>query len=288
MRRGGGLTPAAQAEVTPYVAGTATPYTAPLYPGPDATAPLLFPVATGEDGVVEVWSDAAVRLELEAVHPTWGANRVTLDVEWPPDYLDPSGDPFPQYATDADLAAHAAAADPHAGYLTPGEADGAYAALDHTHPEQVVGYYILSTLTAMVEPQTGRFRVDSGDSTTATQLAMHHTSSKGTDAQAFFQAMAAGDTLWFQQQPEYERWTRYRVTAAPTVNPTWSLVPVAVESAGLAIQPNQTAFVQLTMAAGAGGGGAPLDYARLVVSATAPAAPAPPSDAFWLNPTEVA
>jgi hypothetical protein len=34
--------------------------------------------------------------------------------------------------------------------------------------------------------------------------------------------------------------------------------------------------------------GGVLDYARLVVAATPPAAPATPSDAFWLNPTEVA
>jgi hypothetical protein len=35
-------------------------------------------------------------------------------------------------------------------------------------------------------------------------------------------------------------------------------------------------------------GGGVLDYARLVVSDTTPAAPAAPSDAFWLNPSESA
>ena len=34
--------------------------------------------------------------------------------------------------------------------------------------------------------------------------------------------------------------------------------------------------------------GGVIDYARLVVAATAPAAPASPSDALWLNPSEVA
>jgi hypothetical protein len=34
--------------------------------------------------------------------------------------------------------------------------------------------------------------------------------------------------------------------------------------------------------------GGVIDYARLVVSATAPPAPATPSDAFWLHPTEEA
>jgi hypothetical protein len=35
-------------------------------------------------------------------------------------------------------------------------------------------------------------------------------------------------------------------------------------------------------------GGGVIDYARLLVSTTAPAGPVTPSDAFWLNPTEVA
>jgi hypothetical protein len=34
--------------------------------------------------------------------------------------------------------------------------------------------------------------------------------------------------------------------------------------------------------------GGVIDYARLLVSATEPAAPPSPSDAFWLNPSEVA
>lgn len=34
--------------------------------------------------------------------------------------------------------------------------------------------------------------------------------------------------------------------------------------------------------------GGVIDYARVVISPTAPPAPASPSDAFWLNPTEEA
>ena len=35
-------------------------------------------------------------------------------------------------------------------------------------------------------------------------------------------------------------------------------------------------------------GGGRIDYARLLVSTTSPPAPVAPSDAFWLNPSEVA
>ena len=87
--------------MTPYVAGTSTPYAGALFAGPDATTPLVFPVATGEDGVVELWADAAVRLDVEAVHPTWGANRVTLDLEWPPDAVVVAGDAYTKSESDA-------------------------------------------------------------------------------------------------------------------------------------------------------------------------------------------
>ena len=94
-RRGGGLVPADAAEVTPYVAGTSTPYPAPLYDGPDATTPLTFPVLTGTDGVVALWADTPGRLEVEAVHPVTGRNRVTLDLEPSPSAPPPRSTPTP-------------------------------------------------------------------------------------------------------------------------------------------------------------------------------------------------
>jgi hypothetical protein len=44
-----------------------------------------------------------------------------------------AADPHPVYATDADLAAHTAAANPHPVYLTQAEADALYSVLAHTH-----------------------------------------------------------------------------------------------------------------------------------------------------------
>lgn len=44
-----------------------------------------------------------------------------------------AADPHPTYATDADLSAHAAAADPHPTYLTAAEGNAAYATTGHTH-----------------------------------------------------------------------------------------------------------------------------------------------------------
>jgi hypothetical protein len=81
QKRPGGLTTADAAAVTAYVPGTTTPYPGPLYGDPDTLTPLVFPVATGADGVVALWADAPGRLELEAVHPVLGRGRVVLDLE---------------------------------------------------------------------------------------------------------------------------------------------------------------------------------------------------------------
>ena len=132
MRRGGGLTAAAAALVTPFVAGTDTPYAGALYAGPDATTPLVFPVATGEDGVVELWSEEAVRLDVEAVHPTWGANRVTLDLEWPPDAV-PDVDAYTRAESD-DRYPLKTDPDPYGQYLTTAEGDLRYASLPLSPP----------------------------------------------------------------------------------------------------------------------------------------------------------
>ena len=101
MRRGGGLTTADAALVTPYLPGTSEPYPDPLYGGPDATEALAFPVATGGDGVVALWADAPGRLELEAVHPVLGRARGVLDLEPDPDAAPEAVDAYSKPESDA-------------------------------------------------------------------------------------------------------------------------------------------------------------------------------------------
>jgi hypothetical protein len=114
--RGRSTVPVPGASVRVYVAGTDTPYAGALYPGAQDTVPLVFPAVTAADGSLELWSDAPARLDVVVQSAYDGSRTETLDLELAPDAYSGS-DPFPQYATDADLAAHAAAADPHPGYL---------------------------------------------------------------------------------------------------------------------------------------------------------------------------
>jgi len=128
MRRGGGLTTADAALVTPYLPGTSVPYPDPLYGGPDATEALVFPVATGGDGVVALWADAPGRLELEAVHPVLGRARGVLDLEPDPDAAPEAVDAYTKTESDARyLQAPLTAGQIPAEFLTQSEGDARYA-----------------------------------------------------------------------------------------------------------------------------------------------------------------
>jgi hypothetical protein len=128
MRRGGGLTTADAALVTPYLPGTSVPYPDPLYGGPDATEALAFPVATRGDGVVALWADAPGRLELEAVHPVLGRARGVLDLEPDPDAAPDAVDAYTKTESDARyLQAPLAVGQIPAEFLTQSEGDARYA-----------------------------------------------------------------------------------------------------------------------------------------------------------------
>ena len=93
------LIPAAAATVRAYLEGTATPYDLPLYPDPDSTTPLVFPVLPGDDGVIAFWADLPDRIDVEAAWD-WGSERVTLDLEYDPGDTSPFDDRYVNVAGD--------------------------------------------------------------------------------------------------------------------------------------------------------------------------------------------
>jgi hypothetical protein len=138
MRRGGGLTTADAALVTPYLPGTSAPYPDPLYGGPDAAEALVFPVAIGGDGVVALWADAPGRLELEAVHPVLGRARGVLDLEPDPDAAPEAVDAYTKTESDARyLQAPLTAGQVPAEFLTQTEGDARYALVGAVAPADV-------------------------------------------------------------------------------------------------------------------------------------------------------
>jgi hypothetical protein len=140
--RYGTTVPLAGATVRAYVPGTATPWTGALYDDESATAPVAFPILADASGAVALWAAEPDRVELECVYAGYGAQRIVLDLEFPPDYVDPDPDPYPQYATQADLAEHKAAPDDHPGYLTPSEGSALFLPLAHEPGVDPHGQYL--------------------------------------------------------------------------------------------------------------------------------------------------
>lgn len=147
--RGQALVAAAGAAVTPYLAGTATPYPGPLYATAEATEPLTFPVATGADGVVALWGDAPARLDVVASAPGLGQAVVTLDLELPPDA--PGLDAYTKTQSDARYP-QKTDADPYPQYLTPTRGDLRYLPLGYVPPAVDVTVGVDASLTAVESP----------------------------------------------------------------------------------------------------------------------------------------
>lgn len=247
MRRGSGLTAAASALVTPYEAGTDTPYPGALYAGPDATTPLVFPVATGEDGVVELWADGPARIDLEAAHPTWGANRVTLDLE-------PAPSPGVTLTADASLAvaegppetfalAVRRAAD--AGNTLELRAGGLYVPVP---PERGTLTYRYSSTTSMADPGAGFLRANGASGAGITELALDVLTDGDTDASVLLRAVRAGDHLYVQDQDDSAHWVRFLASASAGDQTGWYRLPVAfLDGSGSALGNNHRIDVGFTL-----------------------------------------
>lgn len=253
MRRGGGLTAAASALVTPYVAGTDTPYPGALYAGPDASTPLVFPVATGEDGVVELWADAPARIDLEAVHPTWGANRVTLDLEPAPSAVAPLTD-VTITAPDGSLTVAEAPPEtfslavrlsPDAGNTLALHAGGLFVP---PPPERATLLYRHSGSTTMADPGPGYAR-SNATGAAVTALAFDVLTDGNTDATPLLRVLREGDSLYVQDKDDATHWARFVVDGTPLDQTGWFEVPVAyVSGSGTSPGNNERVDVTFTMA----------------------------------------
>ena len=76
--------------ITAYAPGTDTPWPDPLYLDESGTVPATFPVSTDTSGAVALWADSEGRLELACTASGYNAQRVVLDLEFPPAYVDPA------------------------------------------------------------------------------------------------------------------------------------------------------------------------------------------------------
>ena len=138
---------------------------------------------------------------------------------------------------------------------------------DHDHSGGLMGVPVVGTADyqwtydsdpTMADPGAGSLRTDTPAGTPATQFAFSTTTDTGRNAGQTFQSLAAGDLIYFQEADNAANWGRYNITAAPTDNGSWWLVPVeGVGTAGGTIAKNQLVLVRLTYGGGGGAARAP-------------------------------
>ena len=121
-------------------------------------------------------------------------------------------------------------------------------------------------------PATGRFRTNTGNFSTATQLAIHQNTINGIDRSEVIRTQLIGDLIQCQDPANANSWCRYRLTSTPVDNSTWFQINVALEGNG-ATAPSDNREILFTFTAnsggGGGGGGAPTTAEYLTKSADA-------------------
>jgi hypothetical protein len=113
-----------------------------------------------------------------------------------------------------------------------------------------------STNNTMADPGSGQYRTGSGTFSGTTQIAIDVITNGGVDFTNTLKTLLAGDIIEIQDQGNSANWARYTLSANPTNNTGWFLLPVAWHSGGGAAPNNNTPCVfTFTMTGGGGGAG---------------------------------
>jgi hypothetical protein len=104
-------------------------------------------------------------------------------------------------------------------------------------------------------PASGRFRTNSGDAATCTQLAIHRISINGVDRANTLRTQGAGDIIKMQDKVDADTWARLIVQAPPVDNGTWFQIDVAFDDGGGTPPGNNQEIIFAFTASGGGSGG---------------------------------
>jgi hypothetical protein len=111
----------------------------------------------------------------------------------------------------------------------------------------------------MADPGSGRYRWDATVLTAVTRMAIDILSDRGIDFTNVLKTLRADDQVEVQDQGDAANWVRFRITADPTNNGTWFLVPVTLYEpntyGGVAPVNNEPCLVVFAYATGGGGAG---------------------------------
>jgi hypothetical protein len=111
------------------------------------------------------------------------------------------------------------------------------------------------TVATMADPGSGKVRTDTDVGVPSTKIAFNILTSDGIDSSLELRTLKAGDSIYFQQESNANNWGEYVVSAPPSDNVTWFLLPVTPGDQSGSIAKNQRVLVRFTYSSGGGGGG---------------------------------
>lgn len=159
-------------------------------------------------------------------------------------------------------------------------ADTNFSGIGHTHPSTTDFRWTYDSNATMANPGSGRVRTDTAAGVPSTQIAFNDITALSVDSSQTMASLRTGDVIHFQQLDNANNWGRYSISATPTDNGTWWLVPVtSIEQHGSAISKNQDVLVKFTY--GAGGGGGTGGALEVIVQASEPIAGT--TDILWVD-----
>jgi hypothetical protein len=109
-------------------------------------------------------------------------------------------------------------------------------------------------ILTMADPGSGNLRFDNAIAGSATQIVISKITANNVDRYNLLKSLQVGDTIQAQDTTASANWIRYRLTAVPTDNASWFLLPIATVT-GSGTTPGNNDL--LTLSFSIAGGGAP-------------------------------
>jgi hypothetical protein len=116
---------------------------------------------------------------------------------------------------------------------------------------QAQWYY--RTILSMADPGSGNLRFNNALAGSTTQIAISKLSAAGNDRYYLLMSLQYEDVLLVEDATNAANWIRYSLSAVPTDNTTWFLLPVTVIT-GSGTSPSNNDLLTLTFTIGGAGG----------------------------------
>ena len=123
-------------------------------------------------------------------------------------------------------------------------------------PQQLItseGQWNFFATNVMADPGAGKFRTDATSWGAVANMAVSNKTTDGIDRTAYLASLQVGDTVAINTLAASNNWVRFKVTALPTNNTTWFLIPVSDSELSGTPPANSTMCLLTFTATGTGG-----------------------------------